>query len=93
MSKRRLFREVNEQIRSLNTSVGIVQDSYVVLCECDEPECVKGFEVTAHLHAEIAASDRKYLVTPGHEHPADWIVDRSEKYVIVDDSNLARVAS
>ena len=88
-NKRRLFREVNEQIRSLNTSLGIVQDSYVVLCECDELECVKGFEVTAHLHAEIAASDRRYLVTPGHEHSADWIVDRSEQYVIVDDSSLA----
>ena len=89
MNKRRLFREVNEQIRSLNTSIGIVQDRYVVLCECDEPECVKGFEVTAHLHAEIASSDRRYLVTPGHEHPADSVVDRSEKYVVVDDTGVA----
>jgi hypothetical protein len=89
MNKRRLFREVNEQIRSLNTSLGIVQDNYVVLCECDEPECVKSFEVTAHLHAEIAASDRKYLVAPGHEHPADSVVDRSEQYLIVDESSLA----
>ncbi len=89
MNKRRLFREVNEQIRSLNTSLGIVQDSYVVLCECDERDCVKGFEVTAQLHAEIAASDRRYLVTPGHEHPADSVVDRSARYVVVDDSSLA----
>lgn len=89
MNKRRLFREVNEQIRSLNNSLGVVQESYVVLCECDEPECVKGFEVTAHLHAEIAASDGRYLVTPGHEHPADSVVDRSEQYVIVDDRGLA----
>jgi hypothetical protein len=89
MNKRRLFREVNEQIRSLNTSLGIAQPSYVVLCECDDAECVEGFEVTANLHAEIAASDTRYLVIPGHEHPADWIVDRSERYVIVDDSSLA----
>ncbi len=89
MSKRRLFREVNEQIRSLNTSLGTAQPSYVVLCECDEPECAKGFEVTAHFHAEIAANDKRYLVTPGHEHPADSVVDRSEQYVIVDESSLA----
>jgi hypothetical protein len=89
MSKRRLFREVNEQIRSLNNRLGIVEDSYVVLCECDDAMCVKGFEVTAHFHAEIAASDKKYLVTPGHEHPADSIVDRSERYVIVDEGGLA----
>ncbi len=89
MNKRRLFREVNEQIRSLNNSLGIVEDSYVVLCECDEPECVEGFEVTANLHAEIAASDRRYLVIPGHEHPADSVVDRSKQYVIVDDGSLA----
>jgi hypothetical protein len=89
MNKRRLIREVNKQIRSLNSSLGTVQDSYVVLCECDERECVERFEVTAHVHAAIAASDRRYLVLPGHEHPADWIVDRSERYVIVDESNLA----
>ena len=89
MNRRRLFREVNEQIRSLNTSLGTAQDSYVVLCECDEPDCLKGFEVTAHFHTEIATSDRRYLVTPGHEHPADAVVDRSEKYVIVAESSLA----
>jgi hypothetical protein len=89
MSKRRLFREVNEQIRSLNAALGTAPPSYVVLCECDERECVEGFEVTALLHTEIAASDRRYLVIPGHEHPADWVVDRSERYVIVDDSSLA----
>ena len=89
MNKRRLFREVNEQIRSLNTSLGTAQDRYVVLCECDELECAKGFEVTAHVHAEIATSDRRYLVTPGHEHPADSVVDRSEQYVIVAESSLA----
>jgi hypothetical protein len=89
MNKRRLFREVNEQIRSLNNRLGRVEDSYVVLCECDDAECVKGFEVTPQLHAEIAASDRKYLVAPGHEHPADSVVDRSERYVIVNDSSLA----
>lgn len=89
MSKRRLFRQVNEQILALNTSLGTAQPSYVVLCECDEPECVEGFEVTARLHAEIAASARRYLVIPGHEHPADWVVDRSERYVIVDGSSLA----
>jgi metallophosphoesterase superfamily enzyme len=83
VNKRRLFREVNEQIRSLNHRLGIVEGSYVVLCECDEPECVEGFEVTAHLHAEIAASDRRYLVIPGHEHPADSVVNRSKQYVIV----------
>ena len=89
MNKRRLFREVNEQIRSLNNRLGIVEESYVVLCECDDAECVKGFEVTAHLHAEIAASDKKYLVAPGHEHSADSVVDRSERYVIVHESPLA----
>ena len=89
MNKRRLFREVNEHIRSLNSSLGVAPDSYVVLCECDERECVKGFEVTAHLHAEVAARDKRYLVSPGHEHPADSVVDRSERYLIVDDSGLA----
>jgi hypothetical protein len=89
MSKRRLFREVNEQIRSLNNTLGIVQPSYAVLCECDDAGCVDRFEVTAQLHAEIAASDRRYLVRPGHEHPADGVVDRAEQYVIVDGNSLA----
>jgi hypothetical protein len=89
MSKRRLFREVNEQIRSLNNSLGLVQPSYVVLCECDQSDCAEGFEITAQVHAEIGASDDRYLVIPGHEHPADSVIDRSQQYVIVDDRSLA----
>ena len=89
MTKRRLFREVNERIRSLNSCGGIVQESYVVLCECDEPACFERFEVPTHVHAEIAESDRRYLVAPGHEHPGDLVVNRSDRYVIVNADSLA----
>ena len=47
------------------------------------------FSASPRLSTEIAESDRRYLVAPGHEHPGDLVVNRSDRYVIVNADSLA----
>ncbi|MBA2569394.1 MAG: hypothetical protein H0V11_08620 [Actinobacteria bacterium] len=90
MGKRPLFREVNERIRALNTSFGIRQGTYVVLCECDEAGCREQLEISAKLHAEVCARDDCFLVSAIHEDlHGERVVDRGETYLIVEATGLA----
>jgi len=93
MGKRALIREVNERIRGLNASFGVVDGKYAVICECETSDCVERFDVPAQLHAEVCNRENCFLVLPGHEHSVnDHVIDRSESYVLVVEPSLLPAA-
>jgi hypothetical protein len=75
----RFFRAVNEEIAN-NDGHGTT----LFLCECGNPGCTEGFELTAqglrHLHAEKGL----FVVLPGHEiADLETVVDRHDGYLVV----------
>jgi ANTAR domain-containing protein len=73
------FRAVNEEIAA-NDGHGTTR----FLCECGNPSCKEGLELTAealhHLHAENGL----FVVLPGHEiSDLETVVDRQNGYLVV----------
>jgi hypothetical protein len=82
--RRQLIREVNERIRTLNTSLGAVGASYAVICECEEFWCIERFEVPAKLHAAVCTLEDCYIVIAGHERAdADRVIGRGDSFLVV----------
>jgi hypothetical protein len=65
--RRALLREVNEQIRRTSGLLPGDAESYILLCECERPECLQRFEVSATLYAEVRKTSDRFLVIEGHE--------------------------
>jgi hypothetical protein len=75
----RFFRAVNEEIAA-NDGHGTT----LFLCECGNPACREGLQLTAmalrHLHAENGL----FVVLPGHEIvDLETVVDRHDGYLVV----------
>lgn len=82
LARRRLFREVNERIRSVNLRFGTAAVDVQVLCECGRPDCVERIEVPASVYEEIRESDDLFLVADDHV-AGERIVAGSDGYAVV----------
>jgi hypothetical protein len=80
-----VFREVNEQIESLNRGSGAVGDEILhIVCECGDLRCVEQFVVDVDVYERIRAEPTMFLVLPGHERPdVERVVEQAETYHVV----------
>ena len=83
-----LFREVNEQMRSLSDrSSGDGSTGFV--CECSRADCVERLQVPVDVYEEVRAHPRRFLVAPGHDRDFERVVERSAGYVVVEKEGAA----
>jgi hypothetical protein len=90
-----LFRQVNEQIESLNRDLGTHDASMTVICECADGDCTERFEIQISKYEEVRSDPRRYLVVPGHELPEfDSVVESGDAFDVVQkrDGDAAAVA-
>jgi hypothetical protein len=79
-----IFREVNEQIESLNHGFGTELTTMTVICECADGECTDRVEIAISEYEKVRANPLRYIVVPGHELPDfEAIVDSGAGYDIV----------
>jgi hypothetical protein len=79
-----LFREVNEQIRSLVDEDGANGDSITVICECGDTDCTERLELLLSEYERIRSDSLLYVVSRGHEIPAiEKIVERRDGWEVV----------
>jgi hypothetical protein len=79
-----LFREVNERIEDLHEQLGDAQ-SFEIVCECGDGECMERFAITNGAYAELRSNDRRFAVVPGHELPElERTIERNDRYVVVE---------
>lgn len=82
----RLFREVNERIRTLNVpreEGGVAE----YLCECSRRECTEQLSLSVAEYEGARRTPWHFFVVPGHENPeVERVVARHETYVIVEKS-------
>ena len=79
-----IFRQVNEQIESLNRDFGAEPRRMTVICECADGDCTERFEISVSEYEEVRSDPRRYVIVSGHELPEyESIVARGEGYDVV----------
>jgi hypothetical protein len=82
-----LLREVNERIHEVGERLQVLPDDELLdfRCECGRPECEELVSLTASDYRRVRSDNDRFAVVPGHEDPEiERIVERAERYVVVD---------
>jgi hypothetical protein len=80
-----IFREVNEQIGSLNRGFDTQTPTMTVICECASGDCTERLEILVADYEKVRADSRHFVVVPGHELPEfETIVDHNDRYDVVE---------
>jgi hypothetical protein len=79
-----LFREVNEEIRDLDSRFG-GERAGAFVCECADETCVVLLSVPGEEYVAVRGHPRRFVVAPGHEDPAlETVVERRKGYFVVE---------
>ena len=85
-----LFREVNENILSLEERYGNIASAPLFVCECATADCSERLEVSIDVYLDVRANPRRFLVVPGHEHSElEQRVGGTDTYLIVEKTGTA----
>ena len=78
-----VFRDVNEGIRDITE---VQEETWGdVLCECDDLTCIERIPVTITEYERVRAHGDRFLLLDGHETlEVETIVDRTDRYVVVE---------
>ena len=90
-----IFRQVNEQIESLNHGVGVGLPTLTVICECADGDCTERIEIAIPAYERVRADPRRYIVVSGHVlREFESIVEQADRYDVVEkrDGEAARLA-
>jgi hypothetical protein len=80
-----LFREVNEQIRSLSAE-GTARDGRIaVVCECGDADCAERLELPLSSYERVRADSRRFVIAKGHEFPEiERMIEEADGYDVVE---------
>jgi len=80
-----VFREINEQIRTLQHASAVVYDEPLqIVCECDRLDCAERLAIPLALYERTRADATLFFVIPGHEDDTvEEVVDTGGGYLIV----------
>ena len=80
-----LFREVNERIEDVGTTLAPDDGPLLFLCECDNTDCVEKVSTTRAEYEAIRAVATHFVVLPGHEDPGvEHVVQQTERFLVVE---------
>ena len=79
-----LFREVNEKIVCLNVVFESPEGDF--LCECSSSDCAQRLRLALDEYDAIRADPRRFLMSPGHERPGARVIERYDRYEVVESS-------
>ena len=80
-----VFREVNEQIESLNRAmVAIGVQTMHIVCECGDLACIEQLVVEIPDYERIRSDAACFIVAPGHELPdVEDVVEKTDAFSVV----------
>jgi hypothetical protein len=67
---RTLFRQVNERVLDVNSSLGPTARIADFVCECRDPECSERLTLSISQFHAVRSRPRRHIVRPGHVAPA-----------------------
>jgi hypothetical protein len=79
-----LFRQVNEQVESLQRATGTGDEPMRIVCECGDLTCIDRLAVPHPTYEQVRGDPTLFFVKPGHEITAieDVIVEGDEFSVV-----------
>jgi hypothetical protein len=85
-----LFREVNQNIASLEESFGGATDEPVYICECERVGCAERLAIDPEAYRRARQEDRRFLLRPGHENlQIERVIERNPDYLVVEKTGEA----
>ena len=84
-----LFREVNEQVRSLSASQPSAPEALLIICECSDDTCTERVGLPVTVYESVRADPRRFVVVPGHDNDFEHVVESSGAYSIVEKEGKA----
>ena len=78
-----VFRQINEQLRSLNKTFATLTDTMTLICECADLTCADKIEMTPSEYEQIRADPALFAVKTGHETEVDQVVRSGPGYDVV----------
>lgn len=80
-----IFRQVNEQIESLNRGFDNEARTMTVICECASGECTERLTIPVSEYEEVRGDPRRYIIVAGHGLPEfELIVATRAGYEVVE---------
>ena len=82
-----LLREVNDRIEEIGKRLQVLPDSELLdfRCECGRPSCDDFISLTVPEYEHVREEVDRFAVVSGHEDPEiERVVERAERYVVVD---------
>jgi hypothetical protein len=80
-----LFREVNERIEDVGTTLLPDDQPMEFLCECDDRDCVEKVSATRAEYEAIRAVATQFVVLAGHEDPGvEHVVQQTDRFLVVE---------
>jgi hypothetical protein len=83
-----LFREVNEQVRSLSSGQRRAEE-LLIICECSDDQCRERVSVRLSVYEAARSNPRRFLVVPGHENDFERVDERADGCSIVEKEGQA----
>jgi hypothetical protein len=80
-----LFREVNEQVESLNRAFATTgEDRIDIVCECGDLTCIERLAVPVATYERVRGESTLFFVKPGHQQPEiEDVVEQTGTYNVV----------
>jgi hypothetical protein len=79
-----IFREVNEQIETLNRDFGTEERTMSAICECADGDCTDRLEISLTRYERVRADPRCFIIVPGHElNEFETVVETNDGFDIV----------
>ena len=83
-----VFREANE--RQAEAVRRIAPDGLLpFICECEDESCFEVLQLTLAEYETVRERPDRFFLVSGHAHPEETVVDRQDRYDIVEKSELA----
>jgi hypothetical protein len=82
-----LLREVNERIEEVGERLQVLPEDEALdfRCECGQPACESSVSMSVEAYRRVRSENDRFVLVPGHEDPEiEQVVERAERYVVVD---------
>lgn len=75
------FRRINEAIEAGRVTRGGVVE---FVCECSRLGCNEVVQLTIAEYEKVRSDPRHFFIAPGHDGPAEGVVDAGDRYWVVE---------
>jgi hypothetical protein len=80
-----LFRDVNERLRELGESFGVVTEEAEFVCECGNRSCIEHIRMPLPAYEEIRSDPKRFFIFKGHENTEyEKVVAETKGYLVVE---------